>query len=97
VRNIDDNSPKTGKISYVRNPDDTFVLVIDTPSGNLDGDGSLKRDDTKINLSAAGFSMTFEQQKKDDGTWAGKLQLPVGLLRWNGNSKDAILSDLHIK
>jgi hypothetical protein len=91
-------SPKNEvSVLFNRNEDDNFTISIKTPSGTIEGDGSLKKNDTKINLSAQWFSATLEHKNHEDGAWEGKLQLPVGLLQWNGKTEDAILTDFHIK
>ena len=79
------------------NDDENFTLKIHTPSGDLDGDGRLKKDDILINVSVAGFSSTFEQKNNPDGSWIGKFQLPVGLIKWNGSVQNNTLDDLHIE
>ena len=46
-------SPKNEvSVLFNRNEDDNFTISIKTPSGKIEGDGSLKKNDTKINLSA---------------------------------------------
>ena len=86
-----------GSILYHMNDDESFTLKIHTPSGDLDGDGRLKKDDILINVSVAGFSSTFEQKNNPDGSWAGKFQLPVGLIKWSGSLQNHTLDDLHIE
>ncbi len=91
-------SPKERfSLTYTWSDDDTFWLTIQTPFGDLDSDGSLKKDDLKINLSAKWFTATLEHKKSSDGWWNGKIQLPVWLIQWNGKIENEILRDLHIK
>ncbi len=97
ILNLPESRDSGLSLEYNRTEDDSFSLSIKTPSGRIQGDGSLRKNDIKINMTAQWFSATFEQKIHEDGSWDGKFQLPVWLIRWNGKTENEVLSDFHIK
>lgn len=69
---------------------------ITTPSGSLDFEWYIRKDDFLVTASIAWVTATLANKKSSDGSYVWKLQLPVATVKWTGKVSNEILSDFHI-
>ncbi|MFZ2255414.1 MAG: hypothetical protein WAW59_04545 [Patescibacteria group bacterium] len=83
---------------------DDMILVVSqsgTELGKMTGyvDSTASGDfrELSLDVTAQGITVTLKHTQKDDGTFDGRLLLPVGSISWNGAVKDKKLTALKIQ